>query len=131
MSISKIEVFSSNLNAPANFSPVAPEEKRDFFNSSLYLTQFFCSEDKPNRCGNSLENCRVKAHRGSSPLSSAISILDFRLPAFSIQNRQSKIQNQTGNVAQSEFSAALCEGAGWRFKSSRSLQIFRLRSSTE
>ena len=73
MPVSKTEVFSSNLNAPANsISPWRREEKRDFFFCPHLTSQFFFyPEGKPNRCGSSLENCRVKAYRGSSPLPSA------------------------------------------------------------
>ena len=41
-----------------------------------------------------------------------------------IRNPKSPIRNPYGDVAQSEFSAAPCEGAGWGFESSRSHHFF-------
>src|SRR5215217_5672314 len=64
MSVSKTEVFSSNLNAPAKFSlkPLR-EEKRDFFpphKLPLIL------EGKPNRYGSSPENGFAQKSDGST-----------------------------------------------------------------
>ena len=71
--LEKKHVISSHLTNRFRIwdcgSPICSPKSRNDIN--------FLLEGKPNRCGSSLENCRVKTYRGSSPLPSAKFILDF------------------------------------------------------